>query len=286
MVKRAILATALLVVLVLVVSGIYAAFFSSGSKIPARTARQIPTTAKPWNGQATRAYDTSFVRGADTITLQSMAFSNLDTEATNTSIALNVIPGPGESTKPSWLTPQAFQIRSASQRVYTDKVTVAYTGQGYTVTVTANRLPTDGLGATCSGPINSSDALGLFIFGPDGLFVVQLVPPPAPAGHCLSSVTQLPKDCQEATVTIEKIAHANQVRSAKIAHAHRASRARLKLDLKQAKIQEAPSLAAAKTTLAMSSCQPLAAPSPGHPLSSQDKRMDQTAAAQAAAAQA
>src|ERR1035437_943058 len=68
---------------------------------PHVTTHTITPTAKAWSGRANNEYATSFVRGTDTITLNTITFAHLDTASTSINASFTVVPGaPGQ---PSWL---------------------------------------------------------------------------------------------------------------------------------------------------------------------------------------
>jgi hypothetical protein len=159
-----------------------------------------PAQAKPWNGKLTRIYDTTFVRATDNIDLQEIEFAGLKTAAAD--VTINIVVSTGALQEPKWLkSPNAFTIQSASALAYTVHTTVQQSpsGASYNVTVQANALPTDGLGEdTCAAAFSSANALGLFIAGPDGTFVVQLVAPLPPPGYCFDTTFKLSTACAQA----------------------------------------------------------------------------------------
>ena len=230
------------------------------------THRHVPTQAKPWSGTLSRLYDTTFVRASDQIELNAVDFAFLNTAATD--VVVHLVVTPGGLHKPAWLKASAFSVRSAATaRFYTISVTIAPAGAAYDVTIRADRLPTIGLGGTCAAAFDPAEnALGLYIFGPDGNFVIQLLPPAPPPGHCFASVTTgVSAACQRARsrLTALRTLQADRLREALRAHGR--ERTRLLAANTAALARERPALLADVAAAGAGACNPRT-PSTGHVL--------------------
>jgi hypothetical protein len=209
------------------------------------------------------------VRQSDQIQLQSVGFTGLNTAATE--VTINMVVTPGALKKPAWLNQKAFSIRSAATaRYYSVGTTITQNGASYDVTVVAHRLPTAGLSdpgtsGTCPIAFVPAGALGLFIFGPDGTFVIQLVPPAPPAGQCFDyAPVKLPAACARATSTLAVLQQSDLVRVRAVERAHGSARTRLSAAYRTALKREQSARSHATATARSAACN--SGPSAGNPL--------------------
>jgi hypothetical protein len=272
--RRTATITTIALVALLALTFAYRALSSSSPSAPHATKPVLHTTAKAWDGQSTRSYSTIFERDNEALELFSVSYSGLDTAATDVVATMKVTPSGGST---SWLAPSSFQVRSASDQVYVPKVSITPAGPIDEVTITAKGLPTTGLGDTCQTPQDPTQALGLFVFSPDGLFVIQLVPPAPPPGHCFDSPIKQAPACGTASGQIKDIEEADAKRHEAIAKAHGHERALLEARDKATLASERPLRAQAQATLDSGACTSVA-PSPGRPLDSADRAKDSAAA--------
>jgi len=268
--------TAVAIMVLILLATFLAKQFSGPSASPQKQ-HVLSTKAKPWDGSAMRTYDTVFVRDNQQIELQDIDYAGLNTAATSITVHLQVTPNSGST---SWLAPSSFQIRSASEAVYDPHGQIVVSGPTRSVTLTLSRLPTTGLGNTCSAALDPTQALGLFIYSPDGVFVVQLVPPDAPAGHCFDSPPPTSSACQTAAQQMKEIQQADAKRALAIGKSHGKTKAALEKHARQALHNEHALRSQAQSVLASITCSPVT-PTPGHALTAKDRAQDARAAAAA-----
>jgi len=246
------------------------AVFTLPSKAPVirPVHRALPTRAQPWPhglGTRTQVYDTTFIRASNNIELLSIDYTGLNTAAADVTVHMQVTNTAGLS-EPAWLrSASAFAVHSAAARGYNIHTTVVAQGANYDVTITADALPTDGLGQpTCEAAFSSANALGLFVDGPDGTFVIQLLSPPAPAGYCFDEPVKLSAKCEDTLAALAALnaGDADRLRAYQHAHGKRA-RARA-LALYNTALKKESATRSRDNTIAASCSVPQ--PSPGYRL--------------------
>lgn len=273
--KRA-LAACLVFTVVLIVGAWIATKFVTDEGVR-QPDRAPPTAAKPWDGQLTRAYNVAFVRRGAQINLVNINYTDLDRAATDVTINLTVIPSsPGQ---PEWLTTKAFQVRSVQQRVYDPEVEIEPVGPGFSVTIALSDLPTAGLTVAPAEDqaVAEPDSLGLFTYSPNGLYVIQLIPPPPPAGHNYAENTALPAECVRAEEQILALTEKFAARQEAIDDADsKSERSDLRSEDKDLRDIERPQRQRFEEILETPRCNP-PEPSKGRKLNSKDRKRDRAA---------
>jgi hypothetical protein len=274
--KRTLISAVVFIVLLLVGAWVFNTFFVSSQTETRKPKRAAVSQAKPWDGKLTKLYNTAFVRAGDQIKITQIGYEHLDSAATDVAVNLSVIPSSGE--KPEWLIPTAFQVRAAgSQRVFKPRVRITPQGASTSVLIKLSKLPTTALGATCSGaPSGPDDDLNLRIYGPDGVFEIQLLPPAAPAGHCFSKPFKEASQCKTADTQLQALNATAKARTTAIKKAKKSARAKLVAADKAADKKDAQTRLDLNAILDGDECV-ARKPAKGSALSKADKKRDQAA---------
>lgn len=190
MIKRSLIAVALVLAVAFVGSVAYSSLFGSEPESAGKP-KGKPKAVKPWDGRATKPYHLAFSRGGQQITLDRVSFRDLERMQSSVRIEMTIVSADG--TRPSWINPRAFAVyNNLTEKRLPARVEVKKGIGSETRVAISLRVPSDLLGTSAAERANprtfdEREALTLSLLGAPGAPLTILIDAPQPPpGHVLA----------------------------------------------------------------------------------------------------